>query len=93
MFLLVYFQYFYLLEVFVFACLLILSGLKVKNFLKNILIIEHIKKDINSLEMKNKTNYDSDSICYTDDFNVNSLKIARIKKRIKNQELMLILLY
>ena len=93
MFLLVYFQYFYLLEVFVFACLLILSGLKVKKILKNILIIEHIKKDINSLEMKNKTNYDSDSICYTDDFNVNSLKIARIKKRIKNQELMLILLY
>ena len=41
LFLLVYFQYFYLLELFVFANLLILSGLKVKNhFKKNILIIE-----------------------------------------------------
>ena len=28
--------------------------------------------DINSLEIKNKTNYDSDNICYIDDFNVNS---------------------
>ena len=42
-FLLDYFQYFYLLELFVFACLLILSGLKVKNSLKiNILIIKII---------------------------------------------------
>ena len=32
--LLVYFQWLYLLELFVFACLLILSGLKVKNYLK-----------------------------------------------------------
>ena len=54
MFLLVYFQYFYLLELFVFACLLILSGLKVKNYFKNILIIKNIKMDINSLEIKNK---------------------------------------
>ena len=38
-----YFQYFYLLELFVFACLLNLSGLKVKNyFKKNILIIKII---------------------------------------------------
>ena len=35
-----------------------LSGLKLKNYLKNLLIIEHIKMDINSLEIKNKTNYD-----------------------------------
>ena len=36
LFLLVYFQYFYLLEFFVFAFLLILSGLKIKNyFIKN----------------------------------------------------------
>ena len=66
-----------LVGVVVFACLLILSGLKVKNYLKTILIIEHIKMDINSLEIKNKTNYDSDNICYIDDFNVNSLKIAK----------------
>ena len=82
MFLLVYFQYFYLLELFVFVRLLILSGLKVKNYLKNILIIEHIKMDINSLEIKNKTNYDSDNICSIDDFNVNSLKIAKKESRI-----------
>ena len=37
-----FFQYFYLLELFVFACLLILSGLKVKNYLKNIIIIKII---------------------------------------------------
>ena len=59
-FLLYYFQYFYL-ELFVFACLLISSGLKVKNYLKiNILIIEHIKMDIKSLEIKTKTNYNCD---------------------------------
>ena len=45
MFLLDYFQYFYLLELFVFACLLILSGLKVKNYLKlNILITKNYFK-------------------------------------------------
>ena len=38
--------------------------------------------DINSLEIKNKTNYDSDNICYIDDFNVNSLKIAEKESRI-----------
>ena len=29
---------------------------------------------INSLEIKNKTNYDLDNTCYIDDFDVNSLK-------------------
>ena len=28
--------------------------------------------DINSLEIKDKTNYDLDNICYIDDFDVNS---------------------
>ena len=28
---------------------------------------------INSLEIKDKTNYDLDNICYIDDFDVNSL--------------------
>ena len=39
--------------------------------------------DINSLEIKNKTNYDSDNICYIEDFNfnVNSLKIAKKESR------------
>ena len=38
--------------------------------------------DINSLEIKSKANYDSDNICYIDDFNVNSLKIAKKESRI-----------
>ena len=37
---------------------------------------------INSLEIKNKTNYDLDNICYIDDFDVNSLKIAKKESRI-----------
>ena len=44
--------------VFFFVYLLILSGLKVKNYLKiNILITEHIKMDIQSLEIKTENNY------------------------------------
>ena len=38
--------------------------------------------NINSLEIKNKTNYDSDNIFYIDNFDVNSLVVS--KKRIKN---------
>ena len=38
--------------------------------------------DINSLEIKNETNYDLDDICYIDDFNVNSLKITKKESRI-----------
>ena len=38
---------------------------------------------INSLEIKDKTNYDLDNICYIDDFDVNSLTN-------QNQELVLI---
>ena len=38
--------------------------------------------DIKSLEIKNKTNYDLDNICYIDDFNVNSLKIDKKESRI-----------
>ena len=37
---------------------------------------------INSLEIKNKTNYDLDHICYIDDFDVNSLKITKKESRI-----------
>ena len=57
MFLLVYFQWLCLLELFVFVCLLILSGLKVKNYLKNILIIKYIKMDIKPLKIKTQDNY------------------------------------
>ena len=37
---------------------------------------------INSLEIKNKTNYDLDNICYIDDFDINSLKITKKESRI-----------
>ena len=37
---------------------------------------------INSLEIKDKTNYDSDNIGYIDDFDVNSLKITKKESRI-----------
>ena len=37
---------------------------------------------INSLEKKDKTNYDFDNICYIDDFDVNSLKITKKESRI-----------
>ena len=37
---------------------------------------------INSLEIKDKTNYDLNNICYIDDFDVNSLKITKKESRI-----------
>ena len=37
---------------------------------------------INSLEIRDKTNYDLDNICYIDDFDVNSLKIIKKESRI-----------
>ena len=37
---------------------------------------------INSLEIKDKTNYDLDNICYIDDFNVNSLKVTEKESKI-----------
>ena len=88
-----YFQYFYLLELFVFVCLLISSGLKVKNYSKtNILIIERtskalvsqtlIKMDIKSLKIKTKTNYNWDDIVYINDFHVNTLEIIKIESKI-----------
>ena len=56
---------------------------KINYYLKiNILIIEHIKMDINSLEIKNKTNYDWDDIIYINDFDANSLEIIKRESRI-----------
>ena len=63
-------------------CVIIFKFIKSKNYLKNILIIEHIKMDIKSLEIKNKTNYDLDNICYINDFDVNSLNITKKESRI-----------
>ena len=37
---------------------------------------------INSLEIKDKTKYDLDNMCYIDDFDVNSLKITKKESRI-----------
>ena len=37
---------------------------------------------INSLEIKDKTNYDFDNICYIDDFDVNSLRITKKESKI-----------
>ena len=37
---------------------------------------------INSLEIKDKTNYDLDNICYIDDFDVNTLKITKKDSQI-----------
>ena len=37
---------------------------------------------INSLEIKDKTNYDLDNICYIDNFDVNLLKITKNESRI-----------
>ena len=37
---------------------------------------------INSLDIKNKTNYDLDNVWYIDDFDVNSLKITKKESRI-----------
>ena len=38
--------------------------------------------DINSLEIKDKTNYDFDNIGYIDDFDVNSLRVTKKESRI-----------
>ena len=62
-----------MLELFVFACLLILSGLN---------MFEHVKMDIKPLEIKNKTNYNWDDIIYINNFNVNSLEIIKRESRI-----------
>ena len=51
-------------------------------FKKNILIIEHIKMDIKSLEIKTKTNYNWDDIVYINDFDVNSLEIIKRESRV-----------
>ena len=88
-----YFQYCYLLELFVFVCLFISSGLKIKNYLKmNILIIERtckalvsqtlIKMDIKSLEIKTKTIYNWDDIVCINNFDVNTLDIIKRESRI-----------
>ena len=45
-------------------------------------MIKHIKIDINSLEIKNKTTYDWDDKFYINDFDVNSLEIIKRESKI-----------
>ena len=86
-FLLDYSQYFYLLELFVFAYLLILSVLKIKNCLKiNVLIIKNYasnyKMNIESLKIKTKTNYIWDDTVYIYDIDINSIEIMKRELKI-----------
>ena len=87
LFLLVYFQYFYLSELLAFAYSLILSGLKAKNYLKkNILIIKNYlsnyKMNIESLKVKTKSNYNWDDIVYVYDIDVKLIKVIKRESRI-----------
>ena len=61
-----------------FACLLILSDLRLRNYSKiNILIINY-KINIESLQMKNKYYYDCDDIIIYDfDFDIGLVKIFK----------------
>ena len=68
---------------FVFVCSLILSGLKIKNYLKiNILIINY-KMDIEPLQIKSKYYYDCDDIIIYDfDFDIGLVKIFKRESNI-----------
>ena len=81
MFLLVYFQWLYLLELFVFACLFILNALKIKNYLKINISIINYKMDIEPLQIKNKYYYDCDDIIISDDIDNFDIGLVKIFKR------------
>ena len=82
MFLLDYFQYFYLLELFALAYLFILSGLKAKNYLKINMLMALIKMVIKSLKIKNQSYYYWNDIIFIDDFSTKYFKIAKREPRI-----------
>ena len=87
MFLLDYFQYFYLLELFALVYLFILNGLKVKNYLKiNILSIKNYesnyKMDMESLQIKNKYHYLWNDTIYIYDFDIDLVKIFKRESKI-----------
>ena len=76
---------------FAFVYLLVLSGLKVKNYLKtnlkiNIIIIKNYSSNykmvIESLKIKTKTNYNWDDIVYVYDIDVNLIKVVKRESRI-----------
>ena len=70
---------------FAFAYLLILSRLKIKNYLKiNILTVPHtlIKMVIKSLKIKNQSSYYWNDIIFINDFDIKFLKIAKRESQI-----------
>ena len=76
------FDYFYS-QSFVFVCSLILSGLKIKNYLKINMLIINYKMDIESLQIKNKYYYDCDDIIIYDfDFDIGLVKIFKRESKI-----------
>ena len=71
---------------FVFAYLLISSGLKVKKLFKNkfenkYADYQNYKMDIKSLKIETKTNYNWDDMVYIYDFDVNLVKIIKRKSK------------
>ena len=77
-------DYFYS-QLFVFVCLLILSGLKIKNYLKIYMLIINYKMDIESLQIKNKYYYYyycDDIIIYDFDFDIGLVKIFKRESKI-----------
>ena len=70
-------------QLFVFVCSFILSGLKIKNYLKiNILIINY-KMDIEPLQIKNEYCYNCDNIIIYDfDFDIGLVKIFKRESKI-----------
>ena len=90
-FLLDYFQWLCLLELFVFVYLIILSGLKVKYYLKtnlkiNMLIIKNYSSNyklvIESLKIGTKSNYSWDDKVYVYDIDVKLIKVIKRESRI-----------
>ena len=83
MFLLVYFQWLYLLGLFVFACLFILNALKIKSYLKISILIINYKMDTEPLQIRNKNYYDCDDIIIYDfDFDICLVKIFKRESKI-----------
>ena len=75
-------DYFYS-QCFVFVCSLILSGLKIKNYLKINMLIINYKMDTGSLQIKNKYYYDCDDIIiYNFDFNIGLVKVFKRESKI-----------
>ena len=73
----------FLLAIICFLCSLILSCLKIKNYLKIYMLIINYKIDIESLQMKNKYYYDCDDIIIYDfDFDIGLVKIFKREPKL-----------